>query len=130
MKNRKTLCLPAILFIGIMLCPGCGKSTKSAPHGQAKSTALVFPVMIDAFTEFKQEFEAELQPDGIKVSTFSAEGSADRFTPSIKAALLGKPDILVTIGTQITGAALSPQFEPDLPPVIASCISAPEKVEA
>jgi len=130
MTNRNTLWLSAILFIGIVFFPGCGKSNKNARIGQAKSTALVFPVTVDAFTEFKLEFEAELQPDGIKVSTFSAEGSPDRFTPSIKAALLGKPDVLVTIGTQITDAAFSPQFESDLPQVIAACISAPEKVKA
>jgi len=130
MKNNGALFVHTILVVGMILFSGCGKSPTNVPSQQAKSVALVFPVMVDAFTEFTQEFEAELQPDGIKVSTFSAEGSADRFTPSIKAALLGKPDILVTIGTQITGAAFSPQFEPDLPPVIASCISAPEKVEA
>ena len=130
MQNRNTLYLTTVLSLGCIFFSGCWNSSKNATNEHAKSVALVFPVMVDAFTEFKQEFEAELQHDGINVSTFSAEGSADRFTPSIKAALLGKPDILITIGTQITSAAFSPQFEPDLPPVIASCISAPEKVEA
>lgn len=130
MTRQSFLRLSILIAVGTLSVAGCGKNPSAAPAPKPKSVALVFPVMVDAFTEFRQEFEAELQPEGVKVASFSAEGSPDRFAPSVKAGLLGHPDVLVTIGTQVTNVAFSPQFEADLPKVIASCISAPEKVEA
>lgn len=104
----------------------------AAESGSAttRSVSIVFPVMVDAFTDFKNEFEDELRADKVKISTFSAEGAPDRFAPSIKAGLFEKPDVLVTVGTQITNAAFATQFAADLPKVIASSISAPEKAES
>ena len=122
--------LTVCAFLACLSMAPFSNAASSATAEPQKSAVLVFPVTIDAFTDFQREFVAELKPDGVKVAVFSAEGSADRFASSVQAGLLGKPNVLVTIGTQITNVAFGTQFESTLPLVIASCISAPEKVEA
>lgn len=107
---------------------GCGE--KPEKKKATKTVAMVFPVTVDAFVDFRVKAEKELSKNNVKLIWFSAEGDPSRFSTSVKSALLKKPDILVSVGTQITNITFGPQFEEDLPIVVASCISAPSKVEA
>lgn len=91
--------------------------------------AMVFPVTVDAFVEFRTEAEAEIKASGADFVWFSAEGDPSRFQTSVQAAFMRKPTILVSVGSQVTQTALNPQLATSLPKMVASCINAPAKVE-
>jgi putative ABC transport system substrate-binding protein len=124
MKRWAFLSLTLVMLCTMAVIAGCDKKDQ-----QGTSVALVFPVTVDAFVQFRQECEKVLTDHGVKVHWFSAEGDASRFDSSLKAAILRRPDVLVTVGTQITNTAFGPQFEQQLPKVVASAISDPNKVE-
>ncbi len=137
-KCLKSLCfrnIPFFLRLAIfaaVLIGGCRPSeNRQLPTSTAKPVvAMVFPVTVDAFVEFRTEAEAEIRAGGADFAWFSAEGDPSRFQTSVKAALMRKPTILVSVGSQVTQTALNPQLASSLPKVVASCINAPAKVEA
>jgi putative tryptophan/tyrosine transport system substrate-binding protein len=119
----------------LLLLGGCGRSdrTTSAPRQEnvtRPTVALVFPVTVDAFVEFRTEAETEVKAAGADFAWFSAEGDPSRFQTAVKAALMRHPAILVAVGSQVSQTALNPQLADSLPKVVASCINAPDKVEA
>ncbi|MCG8407968.1 MAG: hypothetical protein MI923_22445 [Phycisphaerales bacterium] len=106
---------------------GCNKDTQVQ---RKHKVAIVFPVTIDAFERFRMDFEKQLDNANVSSAVLSAEGDPSKFDSVIEQALRVKPDILVAIGTQLTNTAFGPQFRERLPKVVASCISAPRKVES
>ncbi len=72
MNAKRTIRLTGLLIALLAFSSGCGQHPDKTPSSAGRSVALVFPVMVDAFKDFKREFEAEAQQDDIKVATFSA----------------------------------------------------------
>lgn len=107
-----------------------GQSNLAAESESSATIALVVPVTIDAFTRFEEEFRRVSEASGAQVVAFSAEGDATKFDVIVRRALRDDPDLLVTVGTQLTNVAFGPQFAGELPIVVASCISGPSKVES
>ena len=93
------------------------------------SVIAVFPVTIDAFVQFQDEASNVFKKDNVEFRALSAEGDATRFHSILDAAIQQKPDILITIGTQLTNIALGPRYKSFNNPIIASCISDPSKVD-
>lgn len=89
----------------------------------------VFPVTVDAFVQFQNKASNIFAENNVEFKALSAEGDATRFHSILDAAIQQKPDILITIGTQLTNIALSPRYKSFNNPIIASCISDPSKVE-
>ena len=89
----------------------------------------VFPVTVDAFVQFQDEASIIFKENNVEFKTLSAEGDATRFLSILDAAIQQRPDILITIGTQLTNIALGPRYKSFNNPIIASCISDPSKVE-
>jgi putative tryptophan/tyrosine transport system substrate-binding protein len=114
--------------LSLIVLNACNNNIASI--NDTKSVAMVFPVTVDAFEQFRLEAQKVFTNNSVKFDWFSAEGDASKFNPSIQAALLKKPKIIVTVGTQVTNTAFGPQFNQDLPIVVASAISAPNKVDS
>ena len=89
----------------------------------------VFPVTVDAFVQFRKEASEIFTNNNVEFKALSAEGDATRFLSILDAAIQQRPDILITIGTQLTNIALGPRYKSFDNPIIASCISDPPKVE-
>jgi putative ABC transport system substrate-binding protein len=103
---------------------------KTNNNATDKTVAAVFPVTVDAFTQFQEEAYKVFNKNNIKFKIFSAEGDAGRFQTVIDAALLQNPEVLILVGTQLTNLGLGPKYDKYKHKVIASCISDPTKVDA
>jgi putative ABC transport system substrate-binding protein len=137
MKNKNYSKFIFSILLGLSLIwTGCGggKSNtqtddkKNAPA--KKSAAMVIPVTIDAFDKLRDGAKSVLDPLGVELKVFSAEGDPAKFETAIKSSLLTKPNYLVTVGTQVTNTAFGPQFKGELPTVLATAISEPSLVES
>jgi putative tryptophan/tyrosine transport system substrate-binding protein len=127
--NKLIMFLIGVLVAScIIVINGCN-NIKLNSDG-VKGVAMVFPVTIDSFEQFRTQAQKVFSDNSIELSWFSAEGDPSKFNSSIQAALLKKPKILVSVGTQVTNTAFGPQFDSNLPILVASAISAPEKVES
>jgi len=137
LKSKKNSMMKSIFLLGMTIicfcifygCSDPQPKDQQNTQTQNKTIAMVFPVMVDAFSRFENEVEHTLSGQNIDVHSFSAEGQVSRFQTVINSALLKRPDILVLIGTQLTNTGLAPKYEKMLPKVISSCISDPSKVE-
>lgn len=107
-------------------------STSSGPNGQGskKSIAVVVPVTIDAFDRLQAGMKDQLNGLNTEIKSYSAEGDPSKFETVVKSALLSHPDVLVTVGTQMTDTAFGSQFKDQLPTVIAAAISDPKLVDS
>jgi len=90
----------------------------------------VFPVTVDAFVQFQDSASATLSEQGISFMVYSAEGDPTRFHVLLDAAFQRNPDLLISVGTQISAIALGSRYLEYKTPIIASCVSDPDKVEA
>lgn len=112
------------------LLSSCSRENKQKDNLHSpKKVSMIFPVTIEAFDQLKIGYESVCK-DSFETRYFSAEGDPDKFQTVIQSGLLTKPNYLVTIGTQITNTAFGPKFKSNLPVIIASAISSPDKVEA
>ena len=117
-----------ILFLAI--CAILVFSYFSPSKDKSKDSVIaVFPVTVDAFVQFQDEASIIFKENNVEFKALSAEGDATRFLSILDAAIQQKPDILITIGTQLTNIALGPRYKSFDNPIIASCISDPPKVE-
>ena len=117
-----------ILFLAI--CAILVFSYFSPSKDKSKDLVIaVFPVTVDAFVQFQDEASIIFKENNVEFKALSAEGDATRFLSILDAAIQQKPDILITIGTQLTNIALGPRYKSFDNPIIASCISDPPKVE-
>lgn len=103
---------------------------RSAKDEQKKLVVAVFPVTVDAFVQFQNRAEKTLAKEGVEFVSFSAEGDATRFLSVLDLAMKREPDVLIIVGTQLTNIGLSARYSNREVPIIASCISDPEKVDA
>ena len=105
-------------------------SSLSRHKSNKKVVAAVFPVTVDAFTQFQNRARTVFEKQDIEFYIFSAEGDASRFHTIVDAAMLRNPDVLILVGTQLTNIGLGTRYENRKQKVIASCISDVSKVEA
>lgn len=110
--------------------PGQGPTDRTERFGTdgSKTVAIVVPVTVRAITSFVAAARERLEQEGVAVIHLSAEGDPSKFQTVLKAAILKKPDVIITFGTQLTDTALGPQFRANLPPLVGSALSAPEEV--
>ncbi|MHB8336129.1 MAG: ABC transporter substrate-binding protein [Ignavibacteriaceae bacterium] len=128
----KTFFNITIIFIVCCVLSSCSNKKNSNPNPNPnihRNVSIVFPVTIEAFRQLEKGYESVCK-NTFNTRYFSAEGDPDKFETVIQSALLTNPDYLVTVGTQITNTAFGPKFKNDLPTVVASAISSPEKVNA
>jgi len=91
---------------------------------------IVFPVTIDSFQRMEAACRQQLTANGYELRSFSAEGDQAKFATAVKGALLQRPALLITVGSQVADTALGAQFRGALPPMIASAISEPRNVQS
>lgn len=126
----KTKYFLLILVLILSFFTSCSSDKKqNADFHSHDKVSMIFPVTIEAFDQLKIGYESVCK-DSFETRYFSAEGDPDKFETVIQSGLLTKPNYLVTIGTQITNTAFGPKFKNNLPIVIASAISSPDKVES
>ena len=118
-----------ILFLAICAIPAFYYFLPSKDKSSKDLVIAVFPVTVDAFVQFQDEASKIFAENNVEFKALSAEGDATRFLSILDVAIRQKPDILITIGTQLTNIALGPRYKSFDNPIIASCISDPPKVE-
>ena len=103
---------------------------RSANDEQKVLVAAVFPVTVDAFVQFQTQAKKTLAKERVGFVVFSAEGDATRFHSVLDLAIKRGPDVLIIVGTQLTNIGLGSRYSNLETPIIVSCISDPEKVDA
>jgi len=128
MWKRVHILVAAMLVIGLLVC--CSKTGSDRRGGPVtkKKVIFLYPIKIDALEEVERGVREELAQDNIEFGVESAQGNAELFQPTVRAAIRQNPDLLVSIGTQITQTALALEHELTLPPIIFTAVTRPADV--
>jgi putative ABC transport system substrate-binding protein len=137
MRKQARIITVAMLLTGLLACtsqpgPNQPASNQSNQGGQAagarKKVIFLYPIKVDALEEVERGVREELAQENVEFSVESAQGNAELFQPTVRAALRQNPDLLVCIGTQITQTALALEHEVTLPPIIFTAVTRPADV--
>lgn len=117
--------LIALLSLVPLGCRGPAERKLDSAH----PVAIVYPVTVDALLKIGIGAEQVLRPKGFITKAFSAEGDAGKFASVLEAALSTQPTVLISVGTQMTDTALGPKYTGKLPPLVATAIFDPNRLE-
>lgn len=128
MWKRIRILVAVVLVLGLSACYSDTSSNRGAGSGTRKKIIFIYPIKIDALEAVERGVREELAQDNIEFGVESAEGNAELFQPTVRAAIRQKPDLLVSIGTQITQTALALEHELALPPMVFTAVTRPADI--
>lgn len=123
MWRRISIVLAVALSVGLV----AGSSCRQTPNTK-KKIVFMYPIKVDALKAVEQGVRDELGQNEFDFGVESAEGNSELFQPTVRAAIRQKPDLLVSIGTQISQTALGLQHEFTLPPIVFTAVTRPADV--
>lgn len=128
MWKRVQTILALMMVFGLLACgPQNGSNRADGPKPK-KKVIFLYPIKIQALEDVERGVREELAQDNIEFAAESAQGNAELFQPTVRAALRQKPDLLVSIGTQITQTALALENELTLPPIVFTAVTRPADI--
>src|SRR5581483_7604223 len=101
----------------------------STPHHGLIEVPIVYPVTVDSLLEVGRGAELVLHTKGVRLRALSAEGDPARFSTVVEAALSQQPPAIIAVGTQIANTLLASKYQAIRPPIIASAIFEPTRLE-
>lgn len=121
---RRISIVVAVALAVVLLAGSSCRQTQSTK----KKVVFMYPIKVDALKAVEQGVRDELGQNDFDFGVESAEGNPELFQPTVRAAIRQKPDLLVSIGTQISQTALSLQHEFTLPPIVFTAVTRPADV--
>jgi len=128
MLKRIPILTTVVLIIGLVACSSDTGSNQRGGSAVKKKVIFLYPLKIDAMEAVERGVREELAQSDIEFGVESAQGNSELFSPTVRAAIRQKPDLLVSIGTQISQSALSLEAELTLPPIIFTAVTRPADV--
>lgn len=125
MLQRVGILVVTVLVLGFATGSSCSNQPATSTR---KKVIFMYPIKVDALKAVEQGVREELGQNDIEFAVESAEGNPELFQPTVRAAIRQKPDLLVSIGTQITQTALALEHEFTLPPIVFTAVTQPADV--
>lgn len=128
MRKRVHIFVAVFLVCCLLACSPRSVSDNRGGQTGKKKVIFLYPIKVDALEDVERGVREELVNDNFEFGVESAQGNTELFQPTVRAAVRQNPDLLVSIGTQITQTALALDHELTLPPIIFTAVTRPDDI--